>query len=209
MICPIASSRCSCWTSASAIIPLLDLSAQLLVHLIQFARSSFKAALERFFDTLVIGDVECDPVKRNRRVVRENGLPKRRDPAFHPVRFSNYSVLDIVQPIAPWVGALLQHHISIDVLRASFFDLKRTAPGVDQMTWAEYMGNIEANLANLHRRVHTGAYPAPSRRVDTRRRMATTAARHPDMDFIMHLVQLGSGDGEAMRDELATQSRSL
>ena len=30
-----------------------------------------------------------------------------------------------------------------------------------------------------------------------------------DMDFIMHLVQLGFGDGEAMRDELATQSRSL
>jgi hypothetical protein len=88
-------------------LPLLDLSAQLPVGLIQFARSSFNAALERFFDTFVIGDVECDPVKRNRRVVRENGLPTRRDPAFHPVRFSNYSVLDIVHPIAPWVGALL------------------------------------------------------------------------------------------------------
>ena len=54
----------------------------------------------------------------------------------------------------------LLHHISIDVLRASFFDLKRSAaPGVD------YVENIEANLANLHRRVHTGAYRAlPSRR---------------------------------------------
>jgi len=30
-----------------------------------------------------------------------------------------------------------------------------------------------------------------------------------DVDFIMHLVQLGFGDGEAMRGELATQSRSL
>src|SRR6202051_4229954 len=60
----------------------------------------------------------------------------------------------------------LLHHISIDVLRASFFDLKRSAaPGVDEMTWADYVGNIEANLANLHRRVHTGAYRAlPSRR---------------------------------------------
>ena len=28
------------------------------------------------------------------------------------------------------------------------------------MTWADYVGNIEANLANLHRRVHTGAYRA-------------------------------------------------
>ena len=60
----------------------------------------------------------------------------------------------------------LLHHISIDVLRASFFDLKRSAaPGVDEMTWADYVENIEANLANLHRRVHTGAYRAlPSRR---------------------------------------------
>ena len=60
----------------------------------------------------------------------------------------------------------LLHHISIDVLRASFFDLKRSAaPGVDEMTWDDYVENIEANLANLHRRVHTGAYRAlPSRR---------------------------------------------
>ncbi len=60
----------------------------------------------------------------------------------------------------------LLHHISIDVLRASFFDLKKSAaPGVDEMTWADYVENIEANLANLHRRVHTGAYRAlPSRR---------------------------------------------
>src|SRR5246127_3444103 len=60
----------------------------------------------------------------------------------------------------------LLHHISIDVLRASFFDLKRSAaPGVDEMTWADYVENIEVNLAKLHRRVHTGAYRAlPSRR---------------------------------------------
>src|ERR1700724_4186162 len=60
----------------------------------------------------------------------------------------------------------LLHHISIDVLRASFFDLKKSAaPGVDEMTWADYVENIEANLANLHRRVHAGAYRAlPSRR---------------------------------------------
>jgi hypothetical protein len=34
-------------------------------------------------------------------------------------------------------------------------------------------------------------------------------ALYDNMDFIMHLVQLGFGDGEAMRGELATQSRSL
>jgi RNA-directed DNA polymerase len=60
----------------------------------------------------------------------------------------------------------LLHHINIDVLRASFFGLKKTAaPGIDEMTWADYVKDLEANLADLHNRVHTGAYRAlPSRR---------------------------------------------
>ena len=60
----------------------------------------------------------------------------------------------------------LLHHISIDVLRASFFGLKKTAaPGIDEMTWADYVKDLEANLADLNNRVHTGAYRAlPSRR---------------------------------------------
>jgi RNA-directed DNA polymerase len=60
----------------------------------------------------------------------------------------------------------LLHHINIDVLRASFFGLKKTAaPGVDEMTWTEYAKHLEANLLDLHARGHTGAYRAlPSRR---------------------------------------------
>jgi len=60
----------------------------------------------------------------------------------------------------------LLHHINIDVLRASFFGLKKTAaPGVDEMTWTEYAEHLEASLMDLHARVHTGAYRAlPSRR---------------------------------------------
>ena len=60
----------------------------------------------------------------------------------------------------------LLHHINVDVLRASFFGLKKTAaPGVDEMTWTEYAESLEANLVDLHARVHTGAYRAlPSRR---------------------------------------------
>jgi RNA-directed DNA polymerase len=60
----------------------------------------------------------------------------------------------------------LLHHINIDVLRASFFGLKKAAaPGVDEMTWTEYAEHLEANLPDLHARVHTGAYRAlPSRR---------------------------------------------
>src|SRR6201993_273008 len=60
----------------------------------------------------------------------------------------------------------LMHHLSVDVLRASFFGLKKfAAPGVDEMTWTEYAKGLEENLADLHSRVQTGAYRAlPSRR---------------------------------------------
>jgi RNA-directed DNA polymerase len=55
----------------------------------------------------------------------------------------------------------LLHHINIDVPRASFFGLKKTAaPGVDEMTWIEYAEHLEENLVDLHARVHTGAYRA-------------------------------------------------
>src|ERR1700756_3498951 len=55
----------------------------------------------------------------------------------------------------------LLHHINIDVLRASFFGLKKTAaPGVDEMTWIEYAEHLETILLDLHARVHTGAYRA-------------------------------------------------
>ena len=55
----------------------------------------------------------------------------------------------------------LLHHINIDVLRASFFGLKKSAaPGVDEMTWNEYAEHLEANLLDLHARVHAGAYRA-------------------------------------------------
>ena len=61
-------------------LPLLDLRSQLPVGLLQFARSSFHAALERFLDTFASGDVQRAPVERNWRVVLEMGLPARRDP---------------------------------------------------------------------------------------------------------------------------------
>ncbi len=77
----------------------------------------------------------------------------------------------------------LLHHLTVDVLRASFFGLKKSAaPGVDEMTWTEYAEHLEANLMDLHARVHTGAYRAlPSRRkyipkVDGRQRPLGIAA---------------------------------
>jgi len=55
----------------------------------------------------------------------------------------------------------LLHHVTKDILRAGFFSLKKTAaPGIDGLTWQRYAEDLEMNLANLHDRVHTGAYRA-------------------------------------------------
>src|SRR5450756_1641920 len=77
----------------------------------------------------------------------------------------------------------LLHHMSVDLLRDSFFALKRqAAPGVDGVTWQEYETGLEDRLIDLHSRVHRGAYRAqPSRRVyipkpDGRRRPLGVAA---------------------------------
>jgi RNA-directed DNA polymerase len=60
----------------------------------------------------------------------------------------------------------LLHHITVDVLEASFDSLKRTAaPGVDGVTWQQYEENLVGRLTDLHRRIHTGRYQAqPSKR---------------------------------------------
>ncbi len=61
----------------------------------------------------------------------------------------------------------LLHHLTVDLLRESFYSLKRkAAPGVDGVTWQEYEVGLEDRLTDLHGRVHRGAYRAkPSRRV--------------------------------------------
>src|SRR5512142_374423 len=61
----------------------------------------------------------------------------------------------------------LLHHMTVDLLRESFYSLKRkAAPGVDGVTWHEYETGLEERLIDLHSRVHRGAYRArPSRRV--------------------------------------------
>jgi len=60
----------------------------------------------------------------------------------------------------------LLHHVTIDLLRDSYYSLKRkAAPGVDGVTWEQYGEGVEDRLKDLHDRVHRGAYRAqPSRR---------------------------------------------
>jgi group II intron reverse transcriptase/maturase len=60
----------------------------------------------------------------------------------------------------------LLHHVTPQLLRESFYALKRkAAPGVDGVTWKEYETGLEDRLQDLHGRVHRGAYRArPSKR---------------------------------------------
>jgi len=60
----------------------------------------------------------------------------------------------------------LLHHVTVDLLRASYHSLKKqAAPGVDGVTWKQYGEGVEERLQDLHDRIHRGAYRAqPSRR---------------------------------------------
>ena len=77
----------------------------------------------------------------------------------------------------------LLHHVDPEMLRTSFYALKRdAAPGVDGMTWDTYEQGLDRRIETLHARVQSGAYRAlPSRRSyipkedGTRRPLAVTA----------------------------------
>jgi group II intron reverse transcriptase/maturase len=58
------------------------------------------------------------------------------------------------------------HHVDLPRLRAAYRALSpKAAAGVDGVTWAVYGQDLEANLRDLHRRLHAGSYQArPSRR---------------------------------------------
>jgi RNA-directed DNA polymerase len=61
----------------------------------------------------------------------------------------------------------LLHHLTPELLRASFFELKKqAAPGIDGETWQEYAQEFEQRIKDLHDRIHRGAYRAkPSKRI--------------------------------------------
>jgi group II intron reverse transcriptase/maturase len=77
----------------------------------------------------------------------------------------------------------LLHHMTPELLRASFFALKKqAAPGIDGETWRDDAKDFEARIVDLHGRIHRGAYRAkPSKRMyipklDGRRRPLGIAA---------------------------------
>jgi retron-type reverse transcriptase len=59
----------------------------------------------------------------------------------------------------------LLHHLTHDLLRTSFYALKKNAaPGVDGVTWQQYEEGLEGRLADLKDRIHRGAYRAQASR---------------------------------------------
>ena len=104
-----------------------------------------------------------------RTLTKENaGQP---NPNWTPSQGNGPSGLDRVREAARKNGKVrftaLLHHVTVDLLQDSYFNLKKkAAPGVDGVTWEEYGRDLEAKLNDLHGRIHRGAYRArPSRRV--------------------------------------------
>jgi len=105
---------------------------------------------------------ERDSAKRNAEQAalhRTPGRTKRKSRGLHGVR-------EAARQDGTLKFTALLHHVNEDCLREAFFNLKKTAAvGVDGVTWHEYERNLEANIADLHDRIHRGAYRAkPSRR---------------------------------------------
>jgi group II intron reverse transcriptase/maturase len=108
-------------------------------------------------------------IVEGRPLTKENA--EEPNPNRTPSRANGPSGLDRVREAAKGDPEMrftaLLHHVSTGLLRSSFYSLKRrAAAGVDGMTWQEYGDGLEERIADLHGRIHRGAYHAkPSRRV--------------------------------------------
>ena len=104
-----------------------------------------------------------------RPLIKENTPPPHTHPTQSGARVSQglAGVRKAAKEHQEMKFTALLHHLTVDLLRGSFYALKRkSAPGVDGMRWQEYETGLEGRLADLHSRVHRGAYRAlPSRRV--------------------------------------------
>jgi RNA-directed DNA polymerase len=116
-----------------------------------------------------------EAIKVAEEAVEERGLAEgNTDRSTRPGRSAGSGVasgLDRVREVArrdkeARFTALL-HHVDLGRLWAAYVAINpKAAPGVDRVTWEAYGQDLRANLEDLFRRVHSGAYRAsPSRRV--------------------------------------------
>ncbi len=137
----------------------------------------------------------------------EEGRPLIKENACQPNTYPTQSEKRVSQGLAGGRKAArgnkerkftaLLHHLTVDLLRRSFYSLKRkAAPGVDGVTWQEYETGHEDRLVDLHSRVHRGASTSagvttPDPEAGQTRRVSH--ARCADDDFIMHLPPITLG----------------
>jgi hypothetical protein len=104
-----------------------------------------------------------------RPLIKENTRPPSTHPTQSGARVSQglVGVRKAAKEHQEMKFTALLHHLTVDLLRESFYALKRkAAAGVDGTTWQEDETGLEDRLVDLHSRVHRGAYRAkPSRRV--------------------------------------------
>ncbi len=103
------------------------------------------------------------PARRNTaqpNLVRTQKPEQRRSHGLHGVR-------EAARKDRSLKFTTLLHHLGPELLTSSFYDLKKqAAPGVDGVTWHEYEQDLENRIADLHGRIHRGAFRAkPSKRV--------------------------------------------
>src|SRR5574340_704737 len=87
-------------------------------------------------------------------------------PPFRPRSRGLFGVRAAAQKDRKLRFTSLLHHVTPELLRASFFALKKqAAPGIDDETWRDYAVDFERRIDDLHGRIHRGAYRAkPSKR---------------------------------------------
>jgi group II intron reverse transcriptase/maturase len=107
-------------------------------------------------------------VVEERPVTEENNMEPNTQPTQSGERVSQglHGVRERARKNKQERFTALLHHVTVGLLRESFYGLKRkAAPGVDGVTWKEYETGLEERLNDLHSRVHRGAYRAmPSKR---------------------------------------------
>ena len=107
-------------------------------------------------------------MRREGRWIKENTHPPYTPPTQSGARVSQglAGVRKVAKEHQEMKFTALLHHLTVNLLRESFYALKRkAAPGVDGVTWSEYVTGLEDRLIDLHSRVHRGAFRAwPCRR---------------------------------------------
>jgi len=103
-----------------------------------------------------------------RPLIKENPPPPHTQPTQSGARVSQglAGVRKVAKEHKETRFTALLHHLTVDLLRESFYALKRNAaPGVDGLRWQEYETGLEGRLADLHGWVQRGAFRAwPCRR---------------------------------------------